>query len=75
MKEWRVKTDSQVVLVEPVEAPVRPVTDPAPAAASIRPVDAPVRPVEPEGPPDFASSTPMVCDNDLASVHETVDEE
>jgi hypothetical protein len=59
-KEWRVKTSSEPAPVRPVEESVRPVTP-------VRPVDVDGQTDDPETPPGFSSSVPMVCDDKSAS--------
>jgi hypothetical protein len=56
-KEWRVKTSSAPAPVKPVEESVRPVKS----------VDVDGQTDDPEMPPGFSSSVPMVCDDKTAS--------
>src|SRR5687767_10262165 len=67
-KEWRVKADVPAPPVRPAEEPIRPVEASALAPES-------VGPVELESLPGFASSVPMTCDNELALVHGSEDDE
>jgi hypothetical protein len=59
-KEWRVKNCSKPAPVKPVEELVRPVTP-------VRPVDIDSQTDDPESPPGFSSSAPMVCDDKSTS--------
>jgi hypothetical protein len=59
-KEWRIKTSSETTPVRPVEESVRPVTP-------VRPVDVDGQTHDPEMPPGFSSSVPMICDDKSTS--------
>jgi hypothetical protein len=59
-KEWRVKTSSELAPVRPVEESVRPVTPVGPVVVDGQTDD-------PEMPPGFSSSVPMVCDDKTTS--------
>ena len=62
-KEWRAKiTTTQAEAVKSDDQ-------------AVRPVDQAVRPAEPGTPPDFSSSIPITCDNELSSAPETEDDE
>jgi hypothetical protein len=59
-KEWRVKTSSKPAPVRSVEESVGPVT-------RVKPVDVDSQADDPEMPPGFSSSVPMVCDDKSTS--------
>jgi hypothetical protein len=67
-KEWRVKTTLQTKAVKPLVGVVQP-------PGAVRPGDQAVRPGFPETPPSFASLVPMVCDDNILSVHTPEDDE
>jgi hypothetical protein len=62
-KEWRVKTSSEPAPIRPVEESVRPVR----LVIPIRPVVVDGQTDDPETPPGFFSSVPMVCDDKTTS--------
>jgi hypothetical protein len=59
-KEWRVKASFELAPVRPVEESVTPVTP-------VRPVVVDGQTDDPEMPPGFSSSVPMVCDDKTTS--------